>query len=355
MIHVGIDQHKRFSVATSVDSETGEVRTVRLYHDEPDRIRSYIRSLGPGARVVLETTGNWYWLVDLIEEEGAEPHLANTIEARRILKARAKNDRLDSMHLAMLDMDGILPEVYVPERPIRDARERHRYRIRLIWMRCRIKNAIHAILAKLNINHNFSDLFGKRGRAFLDGLHLREPYETELRSALRLLDAFDREVSLMRDEIRKALQGHPLAEVLQTAPGIGELTAYLILHEVGPVERFRGEKEFVKYCCLAPGTWQSAERRRDLPIGRRGNLYLKAAFTEAAQVAVRCDEVLGAFYERLRRRKGTGKAMAAAARKLAVSVYYMLKRHKAYRPAASISRGSGKPVLRLGRRLETVA
>ena len=70
---------------------------------------------------------------------------------------------------------------------------------------------------------------------------------------------------------------------------------------------------------------------------------------------MRCDEGLGAFYARLRQRKGTGKAMAAAARKLAVSVYYMLKRHKAYRPAASISRGSGKPVLRLGRRLETVA
>jgi len=176
MVHVGIDQHKHFSLATSMDGETGETTSVRLEHNQPERIRNYIRSFGPGVRVVLETTGNWYWLVDLIEEEGAEPHLANTMEARRILKARAKNDRLDSLHLAVLDADGLLPEVYVPRREIRDGRERHRYRIRLIWLRCRLKNAVHAILAKLNIEHTFSDLFGKSGRAFLDELQLREPY-----------------------------------------------------------------------------------------------------------------------------------------------------------------------------------
>jgi transposase len=300
--------------------------------------------------VVLETTGNWYWLVDLIEDEGHDPHLANTVETRRLLKARrVKTDRRDALNLARLDAQGILPEAYVPPREVRDARERHRYRIWLIGLRCRIKNRIHAILGKLNLEAPGSDIFGKRGRAVLDALRLREPYETELRSALRLLDALEVEVTLMRGEIRRVLERHPLGDLLQSVPGIAELTAYLILHEIGPVERFRGEKAFVNYSCLAPGTWQSAGRRKDVPIGRRGNLYLKAAFTEAAQTSVRHDARLGAFYNRLRRRKGTGRAMAAAARKLAVAVYHMLRKREPYRPAPRISTGSGKPVSCLGR------
>jgi transposase len=227
-----------------------------------------------------------------------------------------------------------------------------------VRIQTRLKNIIHSTLGKLNIPTPFSDLFGKRGRAFLDRLDLREPYQTELRSALRILDAVETEVNLMRDEIRKTLNENPLAELLQTAPGIAELTTYLLLHEIGPVERFRSQKEFVNYCCLAPGTWQSAQRRRDLPIGRHGNLYLKAALTEAAQTAVRIDPTLGAFYRRLQRRKGTGSAMAAAARKLAVAVYQMLKGRTPYRPATSAPstvlrtgyRPSGKPVLFLGQR-----
>jgi transposase len=350
MIEIGMDQHKHFSLAGSLDPATGATASVRLEHDDPEMMRRYLRSFGEPVRVTLESTGNWYWLVDLAEEEGAQVRLANNVETRRLLKARAKNDRLDALALALLSAEEILPEVYVPPRELRDGRERHRYRIRLIWMRCRIKNVIHAILGKLNIEHPFSDLFGKAGRAFLDDLELREPYETELRSALRLLDAFDAEVELMRGEIRDTLRENPLAAVVQTAPGIAELTAYLILYEVGPVERFPSEKEFVSYCCLAPGTWQSAERRRDMPIGRHGNLYLKTAFVEAAQTAVRVDPHLGAFYKRLRRRKGTGKAIAATARKLAIAVYYMVKRGRAYRPAPRIFKGSGKPVSRFGRK-----
>lgn len=349
MVRIGMDQHKRFTVAVTLNDATGETRTARLEHDDLDGIRRYLRSFAQGTRVILETTGNWYWLVDLLEEEGHEPHLANTMETRRILKLRAKNDQHDAANLARLDGEGLLPEVYVPPREMRDGRERHRYRIRLIGLRCRIKNAIHAILSKLNIEEPFADLFGKRGRAFLGALQLREPYETQLRSALRLLDALDAEVSLMRDEIRKALTEEPLAQILQTAPGIGELTAYLLLYEIGSVERFANERAFANYCCLTPGTWQSAERRRDVPVGRHGNLYLKATLTESAQTAVRTDPRLGAFYRKLRRRKGSGQAMTAAARKLAVSVYHMLKRREAYRVTPKVHAGSGKPVLRLGR------
>jgi transposase len=151
MIDVGMDQHKRFSYAASMNSETGEMTEGRLEHNAPEEIRSYIRSLGPQVRVSLETTGNWYWLCDLLEEEGAQVQLANTVETRRLQKSRAKNDRLDALALAQMSRQGVLPQVYIPPRVVRDDRERHRYRIRLVRMQSALKNAIHAVLSKLNI------------------------------------------------------------------------------------------------------------------------------------------------------------------------------------------------------------
>jgi len=349
MIEVGMDQHKRFSLAASYNCETGLVQTARLEHDNPQSIRNYVRSLGQNVRASLETTGNWYWLVDLLEQEGVQVQLCNNVETRRLLKARAKNDRLDAIALAELSAQGLLPCVYVPPAQMRDARERHRYRIRLVGMRSVVKNQVHAILSKLNIRAPGTDLFGKKGRAFLDQLTLREPYGDELAGSLRIIELLSDQIKQIEKGIAKNLKDDPRSELLQSIPGIGKLTAHLILYEVGPVERFPTHKQFVSYCSLAPGTWQSAGRRKQMPVGRRGNLYLKAALSESTQTAVRYDNSLGAYYRRLRQRKGTGKAMMATARKLAVAVYYVLRRGERYRPAASIQSTSGKPVLCLGR------
>lgn len=343
MIELGVDQHKRFSQVAALDTETAVVTQRRLEHDDPDTIRSYVASLGPEVRASLETTGNWYWLADLLEDAGAEVQLANTFETRRLLKARAKNDRLDALALAALSADGLLPQVYLPRREQRDERERHRFRIRLVALQTRVKNIIHSILSKLNVPTPFSDMFGRSGRAYMAELDLREPYGEQLRSALRILDAIKPEVERARKQILRRLRDDPLAPVLQSAPGIGELTAYLILTEVGPVERFRSQKQFIRYCCLAPGTWQSARKSRDLPVGRHGNLYLKAALASAAITAAHTDGTLAGYYRRIARRKGNSTAMVATARRLATCLYHMMRKGEQYRPAAKWTRYTGKP------------
>lgn len=343
MIELGVDQHKAFSQMAALDTQTGVLTQRRLEHDDPEAIRAYVASLGPDVRASLETTGNWYWLADLLEDEGAQVQLANTTETRRLVKARAKNDRLDAAALAVLSADGLLPQVYLPDRAQRDERERHRFRMRLLGLQTRTKNIIHSILSKLNVPTPFSDMFGRAGRAYLDQLDLRDPYGDQLRSALRVLDAIEPEVVRVKQQIARQLKAEPLADLLQSAPGIGELTAYLILTEVGPVERFRSQKQFVRYCCLAPGTWQSAEKSRDLPVGRHGNLYLKAALVTATVAAVRTAPTLATYCRRIRKRKGSSTALVATARRLATSLYHMMKNRERYRPASGWTQPTGKP------------
>jgi len=351
MIEVGMDQHKRFTVAAALNPETGHVIERRFEHDDPDAVTAFLASFDDDVRVTLETTGNWYWLADLIESAGASLRLCHTVEAKRRRRGRAKNDRLDAIGLAELSAEDRVPESYVPARDERDRRERHRFRIRLVRIQTALKNWIHALLAKLNVEVPFDDAFGKGGRAFLDALDLREPYGGHLRAALRLLDALAAEIGREERAIRATLKADDRAEILLSAPGVGELTAYLMLHEIGPIERFPGPKPFAKYCCVTPGTEESADWRGRPGVGRAGNLYLKEAFTNAVLGAVRKDAAIRTYYNRQVRRNGKKKAKVAAAHKLARAVYFMLSRRQAYRPAPRPKKmtTAGKPVLRLGR------
>lgn len=350
MIEIGMDQHKRFSLAAALDPETGEMVERRMEHEDEEAITSFVRSFEGPVRVTLETTGNWYWLADLIEEAGATVQLCHTVEAKRRRRGKAKTDRLDALALAELSAEDRVPTAYVPARDDRDRRERHRFRIRLIRLQTALKNAVHALLSKLNILVPFTDAFGKGGRAYLDGLSLRAPYEEHLRSALRILDVLAKEIAREQAAIHAALESDARAALLMSVPGIGELTAYLMLYEIGPIERFPSDKAFASYCSLAPQTAQSADWRGRPGVGRAGDLYLKEAFTNVVLGAIRKDASIRAFYNRQLRRNGKKKAKVAAARKLAVAVYHMLRRRQPYRPAPSMNkRPSGKPVSCLGR------
>ena len=132
-------------------------------------------------------------------------------------------------------------------------------------------------------------------------------------------------------------------------PGIGKILCYLILYEIGTIERFRTPHRFASYCTLVPSTHQSAKRIWHGHTGRRGNLSLKWAFTEAAHTAVRKDPALGAYYQSLSRRRGKGIAIIAVARKLSVGVWHILKKETPYRYKGMSKHHLGKPVVILGR------
>lgn len=342
MWYVGVDQHKRFSQVAVMDDRGKVVDERKLYHDDPGKLRSYFRRWGNGI-AILEATRNWDWLYDLLEEIFTTVKMSNPGRTRIIAEARVKTDKVDARVLAHLARTGFLPEAYTPSSDIRDAREMHRYRIWLLRIQTQVKNRIHTILDRLGIRHPWTDLFGKRGRQFLESLRLRPPYSLEMKGLLRVLDRTAAEIGSAMRAIRKTLREIPECGLLMTVPGIGEVLAYLVLYEVGEISRFPSEKKFAAYCCLVPSTRQSADHTYHGRTGRNGNLYLKWAFVEAAHKAIKGDPYLGAWYERLCRKRGKGKAIVAVARKLAVAVYHMLRNGVEYRLHHKSDFGSGKP------------
>jgi transposase len=189
MLHAGIDMHKRFSVVTVVDDEGIEVLSGHRLENDEEELKGFFSSLEGETRATLEAGPCWHWMCDLLDEMEIENVLCHPLKVKAIASARIKTDRIDSGILAQLLRMDFLPCSYKPDMGTRHLREMLRYRASLVKVRTGTKNRVHALLARLNIRHSFTDLFGKAGLAFLRRLELAPVYLHALDGYLSLLEA----------------------------------------------------------------------------------------------------------------------------------------------------------------------
>lgn len=277
MLHVGLDLHKRFSTIAELADDGEVLHQDKLYHDDRARLTEYFAKLAGEAVVTVEATRNWYWLYEFLEELGVTVKLAHARKVRLIAEAKLKNDKVDPIALAQLERTGFLPEAYIPPRAIRDSREYLRYRLTLVRLRTGLKNKVHALLDKLGISHQFADLFCPAGRRFLAQLQLRPVYQEELVNYLALADDLDRRIVEATRKIKRQLKPDHRAELLMTIPGIGHLTAFLLLSEIGDIGRFGSPAKLCAYGGIVPIVRESADHRWQGHITKEGNRYIRWA------------------------------------------------------------------------------
>ena len=173
---VGWDIHRKFSQLSVVTQNwQGEIRVVkrmRLEHADRAAMREELAKLAPATPVAMEGAFGWPWIADLVDELGLDPHLGHPPAIRVLAKNEAKADRMDADRLGRFWLRGIFPESYLSTPEVRQLRERMRYRTAVVQLRTGIKSRIQAILHRHGVLHDYSDLFGKGGRAFLTTLAL---------------------------------------------------------------------------------------------------------------------------------------------------------------------------------------
>ena len=175
--YIGCDAHKKYSVFAGI-SEAGEIIPARRVEHDRKSYRSFLKSLPPGSQVAVESVGNWYWLIDEMENAGHIPTLVNAGKAKLMMGGISKS-KLDARGLAVLSINGTLPAVWIPPGKLRDQRELARMRIFLVHIRTSLKNRIHATFAKYAITfEEVSDLFGVRGRNLIAERLVELPPET---------------------------------------------------------------------------------------------------------------------------------------------------------------------------------
>jgi len=339
--YVGIDIHKSFS-QIHVKSQDGIcMHQGRLYHDDLEQLREFFSELPGQVHVAVEATVGWMWLTDELQALGVDVHLTHQKKAKAISEARLKTDSVDAETLCQLLRTGFLPESYLAPPEVRDLRMALRYRMALVHMKIKVKNTIHAILIRYNIQHTFSDLFGKQGRQFLRALELPAVGQRCLHGWLELLEFLEDQLKQAEATLREQCDQDHQVQLLTTIPGVGQLTAHLILAEIGDIANFRRPKKLVAYAGLAPRVRESGGRRYTGRTGG-GRKYLKWGLVEATRTACWKDPWLATFYRRLKRRKGAGKATVAVARKLATIVWHILTEDRPYRPGKPKSPGSAR-------------
>lgn len=314
MLHA-IDLHKRtLEVATMHAEGEGEPRVVRMPACER-ALGSYLAQWPASRhRVVVETTGSWYWIADLLRERGAELKLAHATKVQAITAAKVKTDSVDALTLLTMLRLNLVPEAHVISPELRELRDLLRMRLRLIEKRTSSLNSIARLLEKYN-------------RASVEALpELVQMQAGFHRGQISLLVV---QIKALEKRIHCQLKPNPTIKRLRRIPGIGRLTAWTLYLEIDGIERFASERKFFSYSRLVPGADNSGPRTRNRR-SRAGNRYLKLAFSHAAVRAVQRYAEVGAAYRKKLRKKNKPLAHAWVRKELARIVYHVLKDDKDY-------------------------
>jgi transposase len=330
MLYFGCDLHKKSTTFTVMD-EGGTILSQEKIQNTREAIVQYVNGFSGEKTATIESTFNWFWFVDLLENLTDEVILAHPEKTKTILQARAKTDKIDSRGLAHLTRVDLIPRVHIPPKEIRDVRELLRYRTGLVRTRTSLKNKSHSILHKNGILHSFSDLFSERGKEWLGELPLRPCYQYILKTYIDLIQILDKRILEATQEFyTKPLKQDEEIRLLCELPGIGDLFAFHIKYEIITIDRFYGDKQFVSYAGLAPSTSQSDEKTKHGRLMPKSNHWLKWVLIEAAQHASR-HYWFQPTYKRVLLRHGKNIAKIAVARKLARVIYFMLSRKQPFR------------------------
>ncbi len=328
MNYYGIDIHKKYSVYTELDERGNVVSQGKLANDR-EAFKEVI-SKAP-ARAVIEATGNWYHLHDLLEGMVEEVVVAHPLKTKAIASARIKTDKIDSRTLAQLLRTDFIPRSYIPPREIRELRELLRYRLSLVRIQTQVKNKIHAILIKNGLEHPFTDLFGKKGLVWLKAVEMRPVYQMALQGYLHNLNTLKEEIRLVSREVDARAKADIRAMILKTHPGIGYYSALLILAEIGDIARFPSPSHLISYAGLNPSVHSSGGITRYGRISKEGSAYLRWITVEVATVAARHSPRLRDFHRHIAYKHGKNTANIALGRKILTSIYYMLRRGEEYK------------------------
>lgn len=339
---VGCDFHPRWQQIAVFDAETGEIGEHRLMNGDGEAERFYHQLAAP-ALVGIEACGNSQWFLDLLERLGHQVWIGDAAQIRASYVRKQKTDRRDAAHILRLLMEGRFPRLWVPSTEQRDLRQLLVHRHKLVEIRTRVKNG----LQHLAMNRGFQKqrrLWSVRGRAFLEELSLQSWASRRREDLLKLLAELDRQVAELDAAVERAAADDAQAQLLMTQPGIGPVTALAFVLTIGDVSRFTHSGQVASYVGLIPREHSSGGRQRLGAISKQGNRFLRQLLVEAAQSACRCDEGFRKQYQARCHHKPKGVAKVAAARKLTVRLYWMLRQNVGYPEIARIESSPRVPL-----------
>jgi transposase len=321
----GIDLHSTNSLVLVSDEADRVLYQRRL----PNQLPMIVAALEPYraelAAVVVESTYNWYWLVDGLEAAGFRVQLANPAAIKRYEGIKHSGDEADAAYLAQLLRLGILPTGYICPPAERALRDLARKRLQLVRTRNAQVVSVESNLARHTGARLSSNAVKRMTVTAAAALGLPEDVTAALAANVAVIQALNAEVAKLEARLRERVRLRPAFRVLISVPGIGEVLATIIMLEVGAIERFAAVGNFASYARCVDSKRLSNGKKKGAGNVKNGNKYLAWAFIEAANFARRYCPEAKRFYERKKAATNGIVATKALAHKLARACYHMLK------------------------------
>jgi len=343
MIIIGCDYHPSFQQIAFVDTETGELQERRLQHrEEAEKFYRDLAAQGRKVGVGMEASGHARWFERLLAELQCELWIGDAAEisAKRVRKQ--KTDRQDAQLILRLMMKDDFPQIWVPSWENRDLRQLLWHRHRMVQARTRIMNQLQAVALKEGLRSK-KRLWREAGREQLEAIRLAPWASQRRRDLLELLDRLNPTIAKLTQAIEEEVGKCPAARRLQTHPGVGPLTALAFVLIIGKADRFQCGKQIASYLGLVPLEKSSGHQRRLGHITKQGNSLLRFLLVEAGQVTVRSLPEWRSKYVHLTMRRGRKIAKVAMARRLAVRMYWMMRKEWDYERLRKFGSHAGKP------------
>jgi transposase len=307
-----------------VDTETGEFTEKTLSH-EGNEVREFYAALEGPVVVGIEATGAMRWFLELLEELEIVCRVGHPAKIRAAETRKQKHDRRDArLMLDLLMREDGFPEIWMPSSEQRDLRTLLRDRHQWVKMRTRVQNTLQAMA----LNHALRrgrGLWTTTGQKELQALSLAGYTRQRRDELLRLYLQLQQRIQELDGQVAKQVQQRPQALRLLTHPGVGPVTALATEVFLGDPNRFANGKNVASYIGMIPCEHTSGKRQRLGKLTKEGNSLLRYLWTEATIHAVRKDPELKRFYRRKLIQKGMGKARIAAAHKLGIRLWIMLR------------------------------
>jgi transposase len=343
MLIIGCDYHPSWQQICWTDTETGETEERKLEHASGEAEKFY-RGVAAPALIGMESTGNCQWFVEMATAAGHHVWIGDAAKIRASDPRRQKHDRREAALLLKLLLEGRFPRIWAPSSEERDLRQLLIHRYKLVGMRTQVKNELQHLAMNQGVTKK-RKLWSKAGEKVLHDLSLR-PWACRRREDLfKIKEMLNGQMDVLDQAVKEAADKDERARLLMTQPGVGSITSMAFVLTMGDISRFQRGKQVASYLGLIPREYSSGGKQRLGSISKQGNRFMRMLLVEAAQIAVRCDPQMRNEYLHRCRSKAKGVAKVAAARKLAIRLYWMLRTNTGYPEVVRVESSSRVPLV----------
>jgi len=329
-LYGAIDLHSTNSVTVVIDEQDRVVYQKRLPNDLALILKELSGYQSELQGVVVESTYNWYWLVDGLMAEGYKLHLANTAAIQQYEGLKYTDDHSDARWLAHLLRLEVLPQGYIYPRADRPVRDLLRKRSQMVRQRTMNLLSIQNLLTR----NTGSSLSANRVKGLdvqqVDELLAEPDLALAVKANLSVMSSADEQVELLEQTVTQRVKLRPQFCFLKSVPGIGEILALTIMLETGDIRRFFSVGNFASYCRCVGSQKISNGKKKGQGNTKNGNKYLAWAFVEAAHFAIRYNSKIKSFYQRKKAKTKGVVAIKAVAHKLCRACYYIMRDQVAF-------------------------